>query len=239
MNVDSRFVAESKAIGVIGGWYSLCSAREHDTRRSQSSNEEICCRRDSIRQSDSEGSHHDEIASQLADSATSTAAHYRAVCRAKSRADFINKLSGAVEEVDESAFGSRFFARLRSVPAHSQCHCGRKPTNSPESWFGHAKQLVPRQRPPSARPRLVRRVKAGEAMAENHQSAITILQRITNQRSINHQCGRSVDPRGHSPLGGLLKRVRDFDQPRLAARAARERDAVGRRLGVESRRHSE
>jgi hypothetical protein len=34
----------------------------------------------------------DEIASQLADAATSTAAHYRAVCRAKSRADFINKL---------------------------------------------------------------------------------------------------------------------------------------------------
>src|SRR5262247_352140 len=45
----------------------------------------------------------DEIAYQLADAATSTAAHYRAVCRAKSRADFINKLSGAVEEVDESA----------------------------------------------------------------------------------------------------------------------------------------
>jgi four helix bundle protein len=45
----------------------------------------------------------DEIASQLADAATSTAAHYRAVCRAKSRADFIHKLSGAVEEVDESA----------------------------------------------------------------------------------------------------------------------------------------
>jgi four helix bundle protein len=45
----------------------------------------------------------DEIASQLADAATSTAAHYRAVCRAKSRVDFINKLSGAVEEVDESA----------------------------------------------------------------------------------------------------------------------------------------
>lgn len=41
-----------------------------------------------------------EIASQLTDAATSTAAHYRAVCRAKSRADFINKLSGAIEEVD-------------------------------------------------------------------------------------------------------------------------------------------
>ena len=45
----------------------------------------------------------DEIASQLTDAATSSAAHYRAVCRAKSRADFINKLSGAIEEVDESA----------------------------------------------------------------------------------------------------------------------------------------
>ena len=44
-----------------------------------------------------------QIASQLSDAATSVAAHYRAVCRAKSRADFINKLSGAIEEVDESA----------------------------------------------------------------------------------------------------------------------------------------
>ncbi|HKH71110.1 MAG TPA: four helix bundle protein [Vicinamibacterales bacterium] len=44
----------------------------------------------------------DEIASQLTDAATSTAAHYRAVCRPRSRADFIHKLSGAVEEVDES-----------------------------------------------------------------------------------------------------------------------------------------
>ena len=45
----------------------------------------------------------DEIAAQLSDAATSTAAHYRAVCRAKSRADFINKLSGAVEGVDRPA----------------------------------------------------------------------------------------------------------------------------------------
>jgi four helix bundle protein len=44
-----------------------------------------------------------EIASQLTDAATSVAAHYRAVCRARSRADFINKLGGAIEEVDESA----------------------------------------------------------------------------------------------------------------------------------------
>jgi hypothetical protein len=45
----------------------------------------------------------DEIASQLTDAASSVAAHYRAVCRARSRADFINKLAGAIEEADESA----------------------------------------------------------------------------------------------------------------------------------------
>jgi len=44
----------------------------------------------------------DEIASQLTDAATSTAAYYRAVCRARSRADFINKLAGGIEEIDES-----------------------------------------------------------------------------------------------------------------------------------------
>ena len=44
-----------------------------------------------------------QIAAQLTDAATSTAAHYRAVYRSRSRADFINKLSGAIEEVDESA----------------------------------------------------------------------------------------------------------------------------------------
>jgi four helix bundle protein len=44
-----------------------------------------------------------EIASQLTDAPTSVAARYRAVCRAKSRADFVNKLSGAIEGVDESA----------------------------------------------------------------------------------------------------------------------------------------
>jgi four helix bundle protein len=44
-----------------------------------------------------------KISSQLTDAATSVAAHYRAVCRAKSRADFINKLSGGIEEADESA----------------------------------------------------------------------------------------------------------------------------------------
>lgn len=60
-----------------------------------------------------------EIASQLTDAATSVAAHYRAVCRAKSRADFINKLSGAIEEVDESALWLEILTESGISPASS------------------------------------------------------------------------------------------------------------------------
>jgi four helix bundle protein len=41
---------------------------------------------------------------QLIRSSSSVAANYRAVCRAKSRADFINKLKIVEEEGDESQF---------------------------------------------------------------------------------------------------------------------------------------
>ena len=44
------------------------------------------------------------IGKQLLRSATSTAANYRAVCRARSRAEFFSKLSIVVEEADESVF---------------------------------------------------------------------------------------------------------------------------------------
>ena len=43
------------------------------------------------------------LTGQLARSSTATAAAYRAVCRARSRADFIYKLGNAIEEADESA----------------------------------------------------------------------------------------------------------------------------------------
>ena len=58
----------------------------------------------------------DEIASQLTDAATSTAAHDRAVCRARSRADFVHKLGGAVEEVDESALWLEILAEADISP---------------------------------------------------------------------------------------------------------------------------
>jgi four helix bundle protein len=43
------------------------------------------------------------IVGQLTDSSTAVTAAYRAVCRARSRADFIYKLGNAIEEADESA----------------------------------------------------------------------------------------------------------------------------------------
>lgn len=44
------------------------------------------------------------IKNQLIKSATSTAANYRATCRAKSKADFISKLGIVHEEADETLF---------------------------------------------------------------------------------------------------------------------------------------
>ncbi len=44
---------------------------------------------------------------QLLRSATSVAANYRAVCRARSEADFLNKLGLVVEEMDETVSGWR------------------------------------------------------------------------------------------------------------------------------------
>ena len=44
------------------------------------------------------------IANQVVRSGTSVAANYRALCRAKSRADFINKTSIIEEEADETSF---------------------------------------------------------------------------------------------------------------------------------------
>jgi four helix bundle protein len=44
------------------------------------------------------------LGAQLLRSATSVAANYRAVCRAKSTADFISKFGNVEEEADESGF---------------------------------------------------------------------------------------------------------------------------------------
>jgi four helix bundle protein len=56
------------------------------------------------------------IQTQLAKAASSAAANYRAAQRARSRAEFISKLSIALEEFDESAFWLEFLPDTRLVP---------------------------------------------------------------------------------------------------------------------------
>jgi four helix bundle protein len=46
----------------------------------------------------------DVIGKQLLRSGTAVAANYRAVCRARSKAEFISKISIVVEEADETVF---------------------------------------------------------------------------------------------------------------------------------------
>jgi four helix bundle protein len=53
------------------------------------------------------------ITRQLMRAATSVAANYRAACRAKSKADFVNKLSIVEEEADESMFWIEMLTELR------------------------------------------------------------------------------------------------------------------------------
>lgn len=54
------------------------------------------------------------IAGQLIRSSTSVAANYRASCRGKSKADFINKLKIVEEEADESQFFLEFILEVQS-----------------------------------------------------------------------------------------------------------------------------
>jgi four helix bundle protein len=56
------------------------------------------------------------IGNQLLRSGTAVAANYRAVCRARSRAEFISKMSIVVEEADESVFCLELLADTKVVP---------------------------------------------------------------------------------------------------------------------------
>ena len=58
------------------------------------------------------------IAHQIARSATSVGANYRALCRAKSRADFINKTSIIEEEADETAFWLEMIGKMHMLTDH-------------------------------------------------------------------------------------------------------------------------
>jgi len=54
---------------------------------------------------------------QLVRSGTSPLGHYREACRAKSNADFIGKIEGALQELDESEGWLELFVEGKYVPA--------------------------------------------------------------------------------------------------------------------------
>ena len=56
------------------------------------------------------------VANQLARSATSVGANYRAACRARSRAEFASKLGTVAEEADESLFWLELIHDGNSLP---------------------------------------------------------------------------------------------------------------------------
>ena len=58
------------------------------------------------------------LGSQLLRSGTSVGANYRAACRAKSTADFINKLKIVEEEGDESLFWMELLVESGITPQH-------------------------------------------------------------------------------------------------------------------------
>jgi four helix bundle protein len=65
------------------------------------------------------------IANQLLDAATSSAANYRAVCRARSRAEFVAKMGTVVEETDEAAFWLEMLIRTEIMSARAlKALCG-------------------------------------------------------------------------------------------------------------------
>jgi four helix bundle protein len=56
------------------------------------------------------------LGDQLLRSGTSVAANYRSACRARSKADFLNKLAVAEEEADESVFWLELLIESGLVP---------------------------------------------------------------------------------------------------------------------------
>ncbi len=55
------------------------------------------------------------LGKQVLRSGTSVGAHYREACRAKSDADFISKMEGGLQELDETAYSLEWLADSNSV----------------------------------------------------------------------------------------------------------------------------
>ena len=58
------------------------------------------------------------MGNQMLRSGTSVGANYRAVCRARSQAEFISKMAVVVEEADETAFWLELLIESGGIPQH-------------------------------------------------------------------------------------------------------------------------
>lgn len=56
------------------------------------------------------------LGTQILKSGTSVGAHYREACRAKSDADFVSKVEGALQELDETAYWLELIGAAEILP---------------------------------------------------------------------------------------------------------------------------
>ena len=68
------------------------------------------------------------IGKQLIRASTSSAANYRAACRARSKAEFFAKMSIVVEEADETLFWLEMLEEAELVPAAKLIHLKKEAT---------------------------------------------------------------------------------------------------------------
>src|SRR5690348_3834318 len=98
------------------------------------------------------------LGGQLLRCGTSVGANYRAVCRAKSNADFISKFGTVEEEADESAYWLELLVDSGKLKLKPAALCFRKPTNS---------------RPSPSPPSTPRALESGEGGVRNSESLTT------------------------------------------------------------------
>jgi four helix bundle protein len=66
------------------------------------------------------------LGKQLLRSGTSVGAHYREACRAKSDADFISKIEGALQELDETSYRFELLIESDIFPAERMGSLGEE-----------------------------------------------------------------------------------------------------------------
>ena len=74
------------------------------------------------------------IGKQILRSGTSVGAQYREACRAKSPADFINKMEGSLQELDETGYWLELLAESKIIPV-DQLNDLQKETNELTAIF--------------------------------------------------------------------------------------------------------